>query len=63
MHLTHSSDSLASLLGDRLALVKDEEWVLIAGNEDLHCTVELTVLASEELKLFVRTLWARFHIT
>ena len=64
VHLAHSSDTLTSLLDDKLASVKDEEWILIAGdNEDLHCTVELTILASEELKLFIRTLWARFHIT
>lgn len=64
VHLTHSADALVSLLDDRLASIKDEEWVLIAGDsEDLHCTVELTVIASGELKLFIRTLWARFNIS
>ncbi|WP_157097541.1 hypothetical protein [Photobacterium sp. J15] len=43
--------------------IKDEEWVLIAGdNEQLYCTAELTDLASEDLKLFIRILWARFNI-
>ncbi|WP_017219724.1 hypothetical protein [Moritella dasanensis] len=64
VHLTRSSDSSALLLDDRLTSVKDEEWILIEGDdEDLHCTVKITVLASVKLKLFIRTLWARFNIT
>ncbi|MDX1304399.1 hypothetical protein [Photobacterium sp.] len=63
VHLTRSSKSLAALLGDRLLSIKEEEWLLIAGDdEDLHCTVELTTLASDKLRLFVRMLWARFNI-
>ena len=64
IHVTNSSKSLPALLGDRLASIKDEEWILIANDdEDLHCTAELTVLASKELKLFIRTLWATFNVT
>ncbi|MDV5169787.1 hypothetical protein [Photobacterium rosenbergii] len=62
-HITNSSDSLTALLGHRLESVKDEEWILISGdNDDLHCTVQVTALASEELRLYIRTLWAKFNI-
>lgn len=64
VHITNSSDSLTELLGRRIESIKDEEWILISGDdEDLHCIVQLTVLASEELKLYVRTLWVKFNIT
>lgn len=64
VHITNSSDSLTELLGRRIESIKDEEWILVSGDgEDLHCTALLTVLASEELQINVRTLWAKFNIT
>lgn len=64
VHITNSSESLTALVGRRIESIKDEEWILISGDDnDLHCTVQLTVLASEDLKLYIRTLWAKFNIT
>ncbi len=64
VHLGHSEEQLEKRLGDRFKQIADEEWLLIAGEDekDLHCTVEITRFASNSLRLFVRTLWARFCV-
>lgn len=64
-HVAISEDLLDQRLGERLEKIQDEEWILIAGDDenDLHCTVELTVHASESLRLFIRSLWSMFSIS
>ncbi|CAK1903830.1 hypothetical protein VCRA2121O157_250077 [Vibrio crassostreae] len=45
VRITNSSDSLKELLGRGIESIKDEEWILVSGDdEDLHCTVQLTGL-------------------
>lgn len=66
VHLAQSADALNDILGDELDNVRDEEWILIeggTGDEDQHCTVQLTRQASHALRAFVRALWAQFSIT
>ncbi|MDG3085521.1 hypothetical protein P7F88_05160 [Vibrio hannami] len=64
VHITNSFESLTAMLGPRIESIKDEEWILISGDDnDLHCTAQLTIQASEDLKLYIRTLWAKFNIT
>lgn len=66
VHLAQSEKMLHGLLGDELAAVNDEEWILIEGgadDHDYHCTVQLTRQASLKLRVFVRSLWAQFAIT
>lgn len=66
VHMAHSPRALQEILGDELERIRDEEWVLIEGDEgeaDYHCTVQLTKQASHKLRTFVRMLWAQFNIT
>lgn len=64
-HIGNSQDLLNKILGERLEHIKDEEWILIAAeNEnDLHCTLEVTRHASQKLRFFVRTVWSRCNIS
>tara|TARA_R110002072_G_scaffold2252_2_gene18568 strand:+ start:27960 stop:28280 length:321 start_codon:yes stop_codon:yes gene_type:complete len=64
VHVARSNILLTERLGDRLNQIKDEEWVLMSGEDegDLHCTVELTPNASGTLRAFIRTLWSMFNI-
>lgn len=64
VHVSNSSRSLKDWLGERLEHVREQEWVLIEGDDesDTHCTVELTVNSTDKLKKFVQTLWGRFNI-
>jgi hypothetical protein len=63
--MARSNDRLRSLLGSREAEIGDEEWILVdgAGEDDFHCTVQLTPHASLQLRAFVRSLWALYHVT
>lgn len=65
VHIAHSNHSLNERLGDRIEKIKDQEWILIAGDndDDLHCTVELTIYAPASLRAFVQVLWSTFNIT
>ncbi len=64
VHLARSADALATHLGDELQRIDAEEWLLVAGDgeDDFHCTVQLTGRASMELRNFVRWLWAVANI-
>ena len=65
VHVAHSNSLLSERLGARLGQIQDEEWVLIAGDdeEDVHCTVELTTFASATLRSFIQALWSRFNLS
>lgn len=64
-HIGRSKPLLDKRLAEQLEKIRDEEWILIAGDDenDLHCTIELTQKASQELRVFVRSLWSMFSMS
>ncbi len=64
VHLARTAQQLKTRLGEALASIREEEWILVAGDgeDDFHCTVQLTRGASAALRAFVRSLWAQFNV-
>ena len=65
IHLARSESDLIAHLGEQLDDVEQEEWLLLGGGDagDIHCTIQLTLHASERLRQFVRVLFAQASIT
>lgn len=60
IHLARSDNDLRIHLGSEFDAIANEEWVLLAGDgeQDFHCTFQITQQASDELRAFVHWLWA-----
>ncbi len=65
VHLARTEEALLKHLGQLRNEIQEDEWVMVEGDgeDDYHCTVQLTDHASTSLRLFVRWLWAQANIT